>query len=72
MIDDLMTRYDLQKLSKLEIKSLLGSPDDADYFPEYDFVYRLGPDRGLFHADSEWLCIKFDGQEVKDIQIKTD
>ena len=40
---------------------------------EWDLVYWLGPERGPFGVDSEWLVIKFDSSgRVQDYQIVRD
>ena len=56
-----------------EIISVLGTAPPTDYFREYDFVYWLGPERGLFGIDSEWLVLKYgaDGR-VTEYRIVTD
>jgi hypothetical protein len=41
-----------------QLVALLGEPDDTEYFRNYDMVYYLGPERGPFGIDSEWLVIK--------------
>lgn len=60
MIDDLLERYKSIGLRRSEIISLLATAALTDYFRKYDFVYWLGPKRGLFSIDLEWLAFKFD------------
>ena len=43
--------------------SLLATAAPTAYFRKYDFVYWLGPDRGLFSIDSGWLAFKFDTED---------
>jgi len=59
MIDDLMHR-NIRGMRRSAVDALLGPPTDTDHFREYDYVYWLGPERGLLGVDSEWLGIKFD------------
>ncbi len=66
MIDDLLKKHELIGMSMKEIEDLLGRPPQTGYFKEYDFVYWLGPERGVFSIDSEWLGIKFhEGKVIK-------
>ena len=44
---------------QVEIDQILGKPPKTNYFNEYDYIYWLGPERGFFGIDSEWLVIKF-------------
>jgi len=59
MIDDLLDRYPLVGLGKDSIESLLGPRDSTGYFRDWDYVYWLGPERGLVRIDSEWLVLRF-------------
>lgn len=61
MVDDLLDRHVLRGKTRGEIEALLGTPPRTNYFPEYDYVYWLGPERGFIRIDSEWLGLKFDG-----------
>ena len=51
-----------------------GVPPPTDYFREYDYAYWLGPERGLFSIDSEWLVVRcaarstFD-EEASDVDL---
>jgi hypothetical protein len=66
MVDNLLKTRPLIGLAKAEIDSLLGIPQPTDYFKDDDYVYWLGPERGLFSIDSEWLCLDFkDGVVIK-------
>jgi SmpA / OmlA family len=62
MIDDLLRKHALVGMRRSEVISLLGTPPATGYFREYDFVYWLGPERGFFGIDSEWLAVKFDSE----------
>ena len=50
----------------------MGVPLQSDYFQEYDYVYWLGPARGLFSIDSESLVLRFDGDKVAQAEVVTD
>jgi hypothetical protein len=56
------------------VVALLGRADDTRNFSDWDFVYLLGPERGLlFSIDSEWLVIRFgpDGR-VSEYEVARD
>jgi len=73
MIDDLKQNYRLEGMKKAELLDILGEPDRNLEFPGWDIVYWLGPERGPFGIDSEWLAIRLnDQQEVSDYKIVTD
>jgi len=57
MVDDLMRRRLLDGQSRDRVEALLGPPDLTDKFGDWDLVYHLGPERGLFRIDSEWLVV---------------
>lgn len=59
MIEWLMRSRRLDGLTQPEVVALLGSRRNTSYFREWDFVYLLGPERGIFSIDSEWLVIRF-------------
>lgn len=64
MVDDLLARIQLKGMDKGSIIRLLGVPQPTEYFSDYDFVYWLGPERGLFSIDSEWLVLRLDSTGV--------
>lgn len=72
MVDDLTKRTKLIGMSKSEVDALLGRPPSTDYFRAYDYVYWLGPERGFFSIDSEWLCLKFKNNIVTEARIMRD
>lgn len=72
MVDDLLEKYQLEGMSKNAINELLGIPESTNYFRSYDYVYWLGPERGPFGIDSEWLCIKFQDDIVIEAALLTD
>ena len=64
MIEALMISGRLDGARRSEVISLLGPPDETDYFSKWDFVYWLGPERGLIGIDSEWLVIRFGPTDI--------
>jgi hypothetical protein len=58
MADDILSRELLEGISEDSITTLLGPRPETAYFSDWDYVYWLGPERGLFGLDSEWLVIK--------------
>jgi hypothetical protein len=72
MIDNLMQNYMLEGMSKAEVVEMLGEPDRNVGFTEWDMIF-LGPERGPFGIDSEWLAIRFNGQQrVYEHKVVTD
>lgn len=73
MVNDLLARYPLRGLGRDSVEQLLGPRDATDYFHDWDLVYWLGPERGLFRIDSEWLVVRFgsDGR-VSDYRVVRD
>jgi hypothetical protein len=67
MADALIHDRTLYGKTKQEVIELLGKPSNDGYFKTYDLVYWLGPERGAFSVDSEWLLIQLDdsGRVVK-------
>lgn len=63
MVDDLLKKHDLHGWKRSKVEKLLGHPDLTEWEKEGQMVYRLGPERGLFRIDSEWLVITLDGKE---------
>jgi len=51
MVDDLLPKHKLVGMSRAQLEDLLGVPPATEYFREYDYVYWLGPERGLFSID---------------------
>jgi hypothetical protein len=73
MVDDLLTRQQLQGMTHEQIVELLGNPEETPYFREWDLVYWLGPERGFFSIDSAWLVIRLDPQgRVSEYRLVTD
>lgn len=63
MVNALLLTYELNGASRREIVALLGPPTATDYFSEWDAVYWLGDERGLFRIDSEWLVFRYDRED---------
>lgn len=73
MVDDLLRRHDFIGLSSAEVKQILGEADETAFFSDWDLVYWLGPERGPFGIDSEWLVLKLDPEgKVSDFRIARD
>jgi hypothetical protein len=75
MADHLIASRALYGKTREEILGLLGEPSKSGkaYFPEYDFVYWLGPERSFISIDSEWLAIKLDSTgQVRAYELTTD
>lgn len=72
MVDDLLRRHRLIGMQREQVEQLLGVPPPTAYFREYDYVYWLGPERGLFSIDSEWLVVRCQQGAVVSADIVTD
>lgn len=72
MVDSLREEYQLVGMTREEIETLLGEPRPTLYFSNYDYVYWLGPERGPWGIDSEWLAIQFEDNAVTEAKILTD
>jgi hypothetical protein len=72
MVDDLLAHHKLVGLSRTEVIALLGEDPQSEYFSDYDFVYWLGPKRGLTSKESEWLVMRFgESDEVVEAKLVT-
>lgn len=73
MVDDLLATRRLPGRPRAAVAALLGEPRPTSYFREYDLVYWLGPERGPFSIDSEWLVLTLDAAgRVADARLVTD
>lgn len=63
MVDDLLASRDLRGMPRDSLEYLLGPRDSTAYWRTWDLVYWLGPKRGLFGLDSEWLVIRLDSTD---------
>ena len=72
MVDDLLSRFDLVGMKRTDVVDLLGERDDTEYFKSYDMVYWLGPERGVFSIDSEWLVLRVQGDRVIEARVVRD
>lgn len=72
MVSSLKANHKLIGQTQEEIEKLLGIPPATGYFKDYDYVYWLGPERGAFGIDSEWLCLKFENGKVNRADMLTD
>jgi hypothetical protein len=65
MVDDLFRRHKIVGLSRPEIEELLGPPTHTNLALQYDYAYRLGPDRAsYFRMNVEYLGIIFEENRV--------
>ncbi|MGA2798469.1 MAG: hypothetical protein ABSE63_12880 [Thermoguttaceae bacterium] len=62
MADSLIEEGTLYNKTRAEVIELLGEPPKSGYFKDWDLVYRLGNERGLFSIDSEWLVVRLDAK----------
>jgi hypothetical protein len=62
MADRLVAERRLRGKTRGEVVEMLGEPPETGYFRDGDLVYWLGPERGLFSIDSEWLVFRLDTQ----------
>lgn len=72
MADRIVARESLQGMARAQVVQQLGEPV-TDGFESSELVYHLGPERGLFSIDSEWLLVELDANgRVRQTQIVTD
>jgi hypothetical protein len=72
MVDDLLRHHTLVGMQRVQLEELLGVPPPTPYFSEYDYVYWLGPERGAFSIDSEWLVVRCQHDVVVVAEVVTD
>ncbi|MDX1996745.1 MAG: hypothetical protein SF066_03415 [Thermoanaerobaculia bacterium] len=73
MADRLLWTRALLGRSRTDVLALLGPPSSDGYFRDWGLVYWLGPERGYFGIDSEWLGLRLDAEErVIEARILTD
>jgi hypothetical protein len=73
MVDDLLHHQSYHGMTRVQLTAIVGEPDTTEYFKDWDLVYWLGPERGFFGIDSEWLVFQLDNQQrVTDYRIVTD
>lgn len=73
MVDDLLARISLAGMTREAVIELLGPPDNTPYFAAPGrMVYYLGPERGMFRIDSEWLVVETRDGKVTAAAIWTD
>jgi len=80
MVDHLLISGALEGKTRAQVEALLG-PDDTErgtgwgrgYFSNWGSVYWLGPERGFFSIDSEWLVLDYGASGVvSEYRIVTD
>ncbi|MDJ0950317.1 MAG: hypothetical protein QNJ94_15500 [Alphaproteobacteria bacterium] len=72
MIDDLLSRYELEGMREEAVIRLLGPTDDTSYFSRWDYVYWLGPERGYISIDSEWLVLRASDGKISEFAVVRD
>lgn len=74
MIDDLLDRHDLRRMTRASVVELLGEPPDSYMRRGGDLVWCLGPQRNsFFPVDNDWLVVNFnDDGSVKSVGIMSD
>lgn len=73
MADRLLARGTLRGKTRAQVVEMLGKPPETEYFREYDLVYWLGPERGFFGIDSEWLVMRIGSEgRVMECRLVTD
>lgn len=74
IVGDLLEKHELVGMTEADVTMLLGvHNNDYGYFNEPNrYVYYMGPERGLFSIDSEWLILDFTDGVVSDCYITTD
>jgi hypothetical protein len=73
MVDNLLKTHDLHGWDRARVVAFLGKPDMTNWNREGQLVYHLGPERGLFRIDSEWLVITLDdNSKVSDCTLARD
>ncbi|MCC7053192.1 MAG: hypothetical protein IT355_07970 [Gemmatimonadaceae bacterium] len=73
MVDDLLARRLLDGVGADSVVALLGPRRETIFSREWDYVYWLGPERGLIRIDSEWLGVRLGPNgRVSGVQILRD
>ena len=74
MVDDFLDKYFIVGMSRDEVISLIGEPDQTEYFKSYEMVYMLGQETDSYFAiDSQWLVLDLnDSERVVSYNIVTD
>jgi hypothetical protein len=74
MADGLVRDATLLGMTRSEVETFLGPQTNTSMMKSaYEYVYWLGPERGFFSIDSEWLVLNFDENgKVKEALIARD
>lgn len=73
MVDDLLRQYDFIGLPSVAVFALLGQPTEMPLFSDWDILYFLGPEPGLFSTSHLWLGFQLDDQQrVTNCQVIAD
>ena len=73
MAERMLARRTLLEKSRDEVVAMLGRPSQEGYFTTWDLVYLLGPEKGPFGIDSEWLVVTLgESGQVSEASIQRD
>jgi hypothetical protein len=72
MVDNLIRTKRFDQMRRDQVIALLGPPTKTGKFRDAELVYWLGPERGLFSIDSEWLLIYMANGKVSRVSTVTD
>ena len=74
MVDDFLDKHFIVGMSRDEVISLIGEPDQTEYFKSYEMVYMLGQETDSYFAiDLQWLALDLnDSERVASYNIVTD
>tara|TARA_B100000959_G_C14780641_1_gene541368 strand:+ start:463 stop:855 length:393 start_codon:yes stop_codon:yes gene_type:complete len=74
MVDDFLDKYFIVGMFRDEVISLIGEPDQTEYFKSYEMVYMLGQETDSYFAiDSQWLVLDLnDSERVVSYNIVSD
>lgn len=73
MVDDLLHQHDFVGSPSAAVFALLGQPTEVSLFSEWDILYFLGPEPGLFSTSHLWLGFQLDDQQrVTNCQVVSD
>jgi hypothetical protein len=71
--DGLVLSRSLIRSSRDQIEEWLGPAPNTPYFSDWDLVYPLGAERGIFSIDTEWLAIRLDASgSASEVRILRD
>jgi hypothetical protein len=74
MVDDFLDENSIVGMSRDQVISLIGEPDQTKYFKSSEMVYMLGQETDSYFAiDAQWLVLELnDSERVASYDIVTD